>query len=425
MRSLSVGHAGDPGDRAHAGRALARARRAELLDQQGVRVAEVDSRLRRIDLPLIVGEGRGHHVPEALALFAEAAPIAAADPRAGADGRAALGPRARPRPGDRLPEEAPVEALGRVMALHAAEDLLGRDLTVVDLRDPRRPVLRLTGARAGRARAAAVDGRGRGCMRVAHEVGPAALRGAAGDAGAARGGAQARRGRGARHRQLQGRLPRAAVRAERRGRGEPEGRRTLTQGAFRVIGAANTRSRGVRFGEIAEMEETERAVRTAIQAAQKMANLRVDHVIVGFSGGRPRSYGCTGEAEVRAGEVAERDIGAALAACELPDYGQDREAIHALPVNFVLDHRTGLTDPRGQIGARLAVDMHMLTVGPCRDPCKLSYCRAALRPRARRRRHRRLCLGPLGAGRGRAGARGGLHRHRGGPPRSACSCAAT
>ena len=51
----------------------------------------------------------------------------------------------------------------------------------------------------------------------------------------------------------------------------------LTQGAFRVIGAANTRSRGIAFGEIAAMEEAERAVMTAIQGAQKMAGLRVDH----------------------------------------------------------------------------------------------------------------------------------------------------
>ncbi|CAN5730081.1 cell division protein FtsA [soil metagenome] len=144
--------------------------------------------------------------------------------------------------------------------------------------------------------------------------------------------------------------------------GGEAGRATITEGAFRVIGAANTRSRGVRFGEIAEMEETERAVRTAIQAAQKMAGMRVDHVIVGFSGGRPRSYGVTGEAEVMGAEVAERDIGQVLAACDMPDFGDDREAIHGLPVNFVLDHRTGLTDPRGQIGRRLEVDMHLLTV---------------------------------------------------------------
>ena len=65
-----------------------------------------------------------------------------------------------------------------------------------------------------------------------------------------------------------------------------------------------------------------------------MASLRVDHVIVSFSGGRPRSYGVTGEVEVANGAVAERDIGHVLAACEMPDYGHDREAMHALPVNF-------------------------------------------------------------------------------------------
>ena len=113
-----------------------------------------------------------------------------------------------------------------------------------------------------------------------------------------------------------------------------DARPVLTQGAFRVIGAANTRSRGMAFGEIASMEEAERAVMTAIQGAQKMAGLRVDHVIVSFSGGRPRSYGCTGEVEVEHGAVAERDIGHVLAACEIPDYGHDREALHALPVNF-------------------------------------------------------------------------------------------
>ena len=54
------------------------------------------------------------------------------------------------------------------------------------------------------------------------------------------------------------------------------------QSGFRVIGAATTRSRGVRFGEITAMGETERAIRTALQAAQKMAGIRVDHVIACF-----------------------------------------------------------------------------------------------------------------------------------------------
>ncbi|QUS35017.1 cell division protein FtsA [Falsirhodobacter algicola] len=134
------------------------------------------------------------------------------------------------------------------------------------------------------------------------------------------------------------------------------------QSQFRVIGAASTRSRGVRFGEISVMNETERAIRTAVQAAQKMAEVRVDHVIATFSGGEPRSYGLAGEWELQDSVVTEQDVARVLASCEVPDIGGGREVMHAQPVNFALDHRSGLGDPRGQIGNRLACDMHMLSV---------------------------------------------------------------
>jgi cell division protein FtsA len=134
------------------------------------------------------------------------------------------------------------------------------------------------------------------------------------------------------------------------------------QASFRVIGAATTRSRGVRFGEIHAMQETERAVRTALQAAQKMAQMRVDHVIACFSGAGPRSYGLAGEIEVEDATVAEADISRVLAACAMPEFGEGREVLHAQPVNFALDARSGLSDPRGQIGRKLACDMHLLTV---------------------------------------------------------------
>ncbi len=134
------------------------------------------------------------------------------------------------------------------------------------------------------------------------------------------------------------------------------------QSQFRVIGAATTRSRGVRFGEVDAMQETERAIRTAVQAAQKMANVRVDHVIACLSGARPRSYGLDGALDVHGGMVTEQDISQVMASCDVPDYGHDREVLHAQPVNFALDHRSGLADPRGQIGNQLTTDMHMLTV---------------------------------------------------------------
>ncbi|MBU2982869.1 cell division protein FtsA [Lentibacter algarum] len=134
------------------------------------------------------------------------------------------------------------------------------------------------------------------------------------------------------------------------------------QAGFRVIGAATTRSRGVRFGEIEMMAETERAIRTAVQAAQKMANIRVDHVIACFSGADPRSYGLVGETGLEGHVVTEQDVSRVLSACDVPDFGQDREVLHAQPVNFALDHRSGLADPRGQMGQTLATDMHLLTV---------------------------------------------------------------
>ena len=134
------------------------------------------------------------------------------------------------------------------------------------------------------------------------------------------------------------------------------------QSRFRVIGAATTRSRGVRFGEIDAMQDTERAIRTAVQAAQKMAGVRVDHVIACFAGARPRSYGIGGSVAILDERVGESDIGRVLAACDVPDLGEDRDVLHAQPVNFSLDHRNGLADPRGQVGNSLSTDLHLLSV---------------------------------------------------------------
>ncbi|NBT51279.1 MAG: cell division protein FtsA [Marivivens sp.] len=147
-----------------------------------------------------------------------------------------------------------------------------------------------------------------------------------------------------------------------RSRGEDGVGSLAGQSSFRVIGAATTRSRGVRFGEVDAMQETERAIRTAVQAAQKMAGVRVDHVIACLSGARPRSYGLAGDVNVSGEVVSGEDIGRVLAACDMPDLGEGREVLHAQPINFNLDHRTGMSDPRGHAGNVLSTDMHLLSV---------------------------------------------------------------
>jgi cell division protein FtsA len=90
--------------------------------------------------------------------------------------------------------------------------------------------------------------------------------------------------------------------------------------------------------------------------------VRVDHVIACFGGARPRSYGLAGAIDLQDSIVSEQDVARVLSACDVPDIGPGREVLHAQPVNFALDHRSGLGDPRGHVGNRLAADMHLLTV---------------------------------------------------------------
>ncbi|HRO14812.1 MAG TPA: cell division protein FtsA [Paracoccus sp. (in: a-proteobacteria)] len=134
------------------------------------------------------------------------------------------------------------------------------------------------------------------------------------------------------------------------------------QSSFRVIGQSTTQSRGVRYGEIETVAETECAIRQVVQNAQKQAGLRVDHVIATIAGARPASYGLAGEITLTAGKVSEHDVAAVLASCDVPDFGRGRDVLHAQPVNFAVDARSGLADPRDHVGNRLAVDMHVLTV---------------------------------------------------------------
>lgn len=114
-----------------------------LIDSEGVMTGMIASRSDRADLPLIAGDGAKEAIGEALALFAAAAPIA---PRV--RGLVRMGERRWDMvlDGDLrilLPERDPVPALERVLALHEAQDMLDRDLALVDMRLGARPTLRL------------------------------------------------------------------------------------------------------------------------------------------------------------------------------------------------------------------------------------------------------------------------------------------
>jgi cell division protein FtsQ len=116
----------------------------KLVDKSGVVIDLAESRSDRLDLPLIVGAGAERAVAEALALHERARPLW---PRL--RGLVRVGKRRWTVALDRgqaiyLPEKAPDAALSQAISLDYSDDLLSRDVAVVDLRNPARPVLRLT-----------------------------------------------------------------------------------------------------------------------------------------------------------------------------------------------------------------------------------------------------------------------------------------
>jgi cell division protein FtsQ len=115
----------------------------ELLDDEGSRVALLTQRAARPDLAMIAGEGAERAVPEALVLLATAAPLG--DRVRGLERIGARRWDVVLTRGQRvmLPEDGAVLALERALALDRAEDVLERDVAALDMRNARRPTLRL------------------------------------------------------------------------------------------------------------------------------------------------------------------------------------------------------------------------------------------------------------------------------------------
>lgn len=115
----------------------------DLVDREGIVLGEVEMRADRADLPLVAGAGATRRLDEALAVFAAAQPLASR-----LRGLVRMGERRWDVVLDRdqrilLPEKNPVQALERVIALSAPQDMLARDLVAVDMRLAQRPTIRL------------------------------------------------------------------------------------------------------------------------------------------------------------------------------------------------------------------------------------------------------------------------------------------
>ena len=140
-------------------------------------------------------------------------------------------------------------------------------------------------------------------------------------------------------------------------------------GNIRVVGIGHQKSRGLRAGAIIDMDVAEESIRGAVHAAEQMAGETIREVFVNLSCGAPISQTVAVEVSIAGHEVGDTDLRRALGQGYLYNESNDREIIHSIPVNYVIDGSPRIRDPRGMYGDRLGVNMHVVSAsaGPVRN----------------------------------------------------------
>lgn len=128
-----------------------------------------------------------------------------------------------------------------------------------------------------------------------------------------------------------------------------------------IIGIGHQRSRGMKSGVISDVDAVESVVRLAVDAAERMAGLTVDSLIVNVSAGRIGSDVYTATIDLGGQEVERADLKRVLAAASQQSQRRERVILHSLPTGFSLDGERGIIDPLGMYGDALGVDIHVVT----------------------------------------------------------------
>lgn len=137
----------------------------------------------------------------------------------------------------------------------------------------------------------------------------------------------------------------------------------LNEGVLRYRGHGIVESAGMRKGLIAELAPAARAVRAANEQAERVARANIDECAVGVGGPHIRGINTNGGFELgnRMREITRDDVRTAIERARAVERPPDREILHLLPRQFILDEQPGIFDPVGMVGARLEVDLHIAT----------------------------------------------------------------
>ena len=132
-------------------------------------------------------------------------------------------------------------------------------------------------------------------------------------------------------------------------------------GEVNIIGIGTHPSLGLRKGVVVNIESTVASIKKAVEEAELMAGVEIDAVYAGIAGGHIRGFNSHGVVAVKEGEVTNKDVKRAIDAATAVAMPLDREVIHVLPQEFIVDDQDGIKDPLGISGVRLEVKVHIVT----------------------------------------------------------------
>lgn len=134
-------------------------------------------------------------------------------------------------------------------------------------------------------------------------------------------------------------------------------------GAVHIVGIGEAPSRGLRKGVVVDLDATVAAIKSCVEQAELMAGVSIDSAVVGIAGGHIRSFNSRGVVAVsgRDRSVSKQDHERVMGAARAVNIPPDREILHVLSQEYVLDDQGGIHMPVGMNGSRLEANVHIVT----------------------------------------------------------------
>lgn len=142
-----------------------------------------------------------------------------------------------------------------------------------------------------------------------------------------------------------------------------------------IMGIGHQRSQGIRAGLVVDIQAAENAILAAVHAAEKMANISIEDVVVNLSSNTIISQRMQVDIDIGGHEVTTQDISRILEQARDTINTQEQTILHVIPYGYVIDNNTGITNPLGMFGQHLKSNVHIVTA-PTSVVRNLQHCLA-------------------------------------------------